>query len=482
MTDLSIKKTQELLREKKISVKELVLFYYDRIAKIDRKIGAYLALNQERALKKAKELDKQDLKSYNPLAGIPFCVKDNLVTEGLETTAGSKTLKGYFPTYTATSIQKLQNEDAIILGKGNCDAFAFGASGENSGFFPTKNPWDLSRVPGGSSSGPTAAVAANLCVFAIGTDTGGSVRQPASLCGIVGLKPTYGLVSRWGLIAMASSFDCPGPITKTVEDAAIILNEIAGQDPQDATTSSAPTDNYSKTIDSGIRGLKIGLPKEYFVKGIQKEVKEAVFEAARVLEKQKANIVNISLPNTEYALAVYYILVPSEISANMSRYDGVRFGYRSNHGITAQEQTAFSRQESLEDELKRRIIIGTFSLSSGYYDAYYLKASKVRRLILNDFETAFKKVDAIICPTSPTTAFKLGEKIEDPLQMYLSDIFTVSANLAGIPGISVPCGFDHQGLPIGLQILGKHFDEKTILRIARAYEQSTNWSKIRPKL
>jgi len=481
LNKLTIKQALEGLRNKKFSSLELIKDCFQRIEEQDKKLGAFLALNLKEALKKAETLDKegQYLKS---LSGIPVCIKDVLVTKGIETTAGSKMLKGFIPPYQATAVKRLTDEESVIIGKGNCDGFAFGASGENSGFFPTHNPWNLDRVPGGSSSGPAAAVAADEVIYALGTDTGGSVRQPASFCGIVGLKITYGRSSRYGLIAMASSFDTPGPLTKTVEDAALVLKIIAGQDPLDATSSPKPVDDYLVNLKKGVKGLKIGMPSQYFVEGSQLEVNQAVKKAALLLESLGAELIEISLPHTEFGLAVYYILVPSEISANMARYDGIRFGHHSSKGNDALEVTAFSRDETLEDELKRRIMIGTYSLSSGYYEAYYKKASQVRSLIIKDFQKAYEKVDAILSPTSPTTAFKLGEKSQDPLEMYLSDIFTVSANVAGIPSISLPCGFDQEGLPIGLQIMGNYFEESKILQIAYTYEQATDWLSKKPKL
>jgi len=481
LNKLTIKSALKGLKQKSFSSYELVNDCLKRIEKIDKQLGAFLALNKNQALTKAAEIDNNGDFS-KPLAGIPVCIKDVLVTKNLTTTAGSKMLENYLPPYSATVVNRLEKNGAIIIGKGNCDCFAFGASGENSGYYPTKNPWDTNRVPGGSSSGPAAAVAANQTIFSIGTDTGGSIRQPSSFCAVVGLKTTYGRSSRYGLIAMGSSFDTPGPLTKTVEDAATALQAITGNDPLDASSSSKPTNNYLVNLKKGVKGLNLGLPKEYFTKGTDKDVNDAVKKAASHLESLGANLIEISLPHTKYALSVYYILVPSEISANMARYDGIRFGHRSKKGQDALDNIAHSRDETLEDELKRRIMIGAHTLSSGYYDQYYNKASKVRTLIIKDLKKAFTKVDAILSPTSPTTAFKLGEKNNDPLQMYLSDIFTVSANVAGIPGISVPAGFDNNGLPIGLQIMGNHFDEATILQIAHAYESSTNWQNIKPNI
>lgn len=470
---LSAVSALKALKDGVVSAEELVKSCFEEIEKKDKNLGCFLTLNKEEAIKKAKEIDKK--RDYSKrLSGIPFAVKDVLSTRNLRTTAGSRMLEDYLPPFTATVVEKLEKEGAIIIGKTNCDAFAFGASGENSGFFPTRNPHDLTRVPGGSSSGSAAAVAADECLFALGTDTGGSIRQPSSFCGVVGIKPTYGRCSRYGLIAMASSFDCPGPIGKTVEDVALVLEIMAGHDPHDATSAKRAVPPFWKLTKQAnrlfVKSLKIGLPRQYLSARIQKEVKKAVEKAAEKLEELGAKIDWIDLPHTEYAIAVYYILVPSEISANMARYDGIRFGHQSPKGKTAADLIINSRSEALEEEVKRRIIIGTHTLSVGYFDEYYLKAAKVRTLIIQDFRNAFDKVDLLLSPVSPTTAFKLGERTDDPLKMYLSDIFTVSANVAGIPAISIPFGKDKDGLPIGIQIMGKWFDEETILKVGKILE------------
>jgi aspartyl-tRNA(Asn)/glutamyl-tRNA(Gln) amidotransferase subunit A len=471
---LNITTANRALRQKVISAQELVESCFKEIEKKDKELGCFLTLNKKAAIKKARQIDR-DKKYPGKLSGIPLAVKDVLSTKGLRTTAGSRMLEDYYPPFTATVVKRLEEEGAIIIGKTNCDVFAFGASGENSGFFPTKNPHDLTRVPGGSSSGSAAAVAADECLFALGTDTGGSIRQPASFCGDVGIKPTYGRCSRYGLIAMASSFDCPGPITKTVEDAALVLEIMAGHDSHDATSAKEKVPPFQKLIEktdeSFAHSLKVGLPKQYFSDKTQEEIKEAVKKAAKELERLGAEVEWVNLPHTEYAIAVYYILVPSEISANMARYDGIRFGYQSKKGKRAADIIVNSRSEAFEEEVKRRIMIGTHTLSVGYFDDYYLKAAKVRTLVIRDFKTVFEKVDVLLSPISPTTAFKLGEKVDDPLKMYLSDIFTVSANVAGIPALSLPYGKDSQNLPIGIQIMGKWFDEETILKVGKILEK-----------
>ena len=404
--------------------------------------------------------------------GIPIAVKDIFCTKGIKTTAGSKVLEDYIPVYDSTVVKRLKDVGAIILGKTNMDAWAHGSSGENSDFGATRNPWDFEYVPGGSSSGSAAALAADMALLATGTDTGGSIRLPASFCSLVGLKPTYGRVSRYGIIAMASSLDSIGHFTKNIIDSAIILNITAGQDSYDATTPRTPVPDYTKNLKKGIKGLKIGIPKEYFIKGLNKEMEKKVKETIKKLEKLGARLVNISLPHTEYALAVYYIIQPSEVSSNLARYDGIRFG--------------FSR-DRFADEARRRIMLGTYALSAGYYEAYYLKAMQVRSLIKKDFDEAFQKVDVLMAPVSPTLPFKLGEKVNDPLQMYLSDIFTVTANLAGIPGLSIPIGFipsasSGQALPVGIQILGPQFSEELLFQVGYAYEEKTQWYKRKPEL
>lgn len=444
ITSLTLVKTIKALEEKEFSSEELNKAYLERIKKYNPQLNAYLEI----------------VKNIN---GIPAAIKDVISTKGIKTTASSEILEEYIPSYNATVIDKLLIQGVSIIGKTNHDEFAMGGSGENSAFGVTKNPWDLTKVPGGSSSGSAVAVSADLCVFALGSDTGGSIRQPASLTGIVGLKPSYGRVSRYGLIAMASSLDQIGPMTKSVEDAALVLEWISGSDSLD---SNCKDEKWKIGKMGEIRGIRVGVPKEYFGEGLDSKVKTVVQAAIKKLEDLGAEIVEISLPNSQYALAAYYIIVPSEVSSNMARYDGIRFG---------------KIREKIGPEVKRRIMLGTFALSSGYYDDYFAKAAKVRTLIRQDFEKAFTSVDVIVGPVSPTTAWNLGEKIDDPLKMYLSDIYTIAANLAGIPGLSVPCGFV-DGLPVGLQILGKHWDEETILKVGYAYEQATGWGKEKPKI
>ncbi|MBZ5719681.1 MAG: Asp-tRNA(Asn)/Glu-tRNA(Gln) amidotransferase subunit GatA [Acidobacteriia bacterium] len=447
---------------------------YAKIATDDPQIGAYLTLSKERALAKAAEMDALAAKGEKlpPLGGVPVGVKDVMATRGVRTTAGSKILGNYIPPYDCTAVARLEAAGAVVLGKLNCDEFAMGSSNENSAWHPVHNPRDLSRVPGGSSGGSAAAVAADMAVAALGSDTGGSIRQPASFCGVVGLMPTYGRVSRYGLIAFASSLDHIGPLTKTVKDAAIVLQVIAGRDPMDSTSAAVAVPDYRGELEKPVRGLKIGMAKEYFGEGLDREVRAAIEAAIEKLAKLGCEVVPVSLPHTQYAVPAYYIVATAEASSNLARFDGVRYGYRADGVRTLSEMYRRSRDQGFGTEVKRRIMLGTYALSAGYYDAYYLKAQRVRTLLTRDFEEAFQKVDAIVTPTSPTAAFKLGEKVDDPLAMYLADIYTVTADLAGIPGISVPCGETREKLPIGLQILGRHFDEATILRIAHAYEQA----------
>jgi len=459
LCELTLVEAKNKLENKEISSFELVESFFKQIKKVDTKIKSYLTLD-ESALEKAKECDQRRKRGEEKkLLGIPYAVKDVLSTKNLRTTASDKILENHHPLYDATVVDRINKEGAIVLGKTNCDPFAFGCSTENSAFGPTRNPWDLKRVPGGSSGGSAAAVAADECVFALGTDTGGSIRQPAAFCNIVGLKPTYGVFSRYGLLAMASSFDCPGPMTKTVEDAKLIFNVIQGKDSLDATSSEETLTRKTK--------LRIGLPKEYYSFGIDLEIKKSVIQAAKTLEKNGFSLEEVSLPYTKYGIAVYYILVPSEISSNMARYDGIRYG---------QERKSFS------DEVKRRIMLGTYALSAGYYDAFYLKASKVRAIISQDFKNAFKKVDLLLSPVSPTPPFEIGEKFSDPLQMYLEDILTVNMNLAGIPSLAIPCGFTKAGLPIGMQIAGPRFAEESIFLVGKTYQELTSWHKEKPKL
>lgn len=465
LNHLTIKQAQEGLRLKRFSSVEITKACLEQIKKLNPKINAFITVCEKEALESAKKAD--DLASQGetleamPLLGIPIALKDLFSTKGIRTTAASKVLNDYIPPFDATVVAKLKNAGAIIIGKTNLDAWAHGSSGENSDFGPTKNPWNTEFVPGGSSSGSAAALASDMCIASTGTDTGGSIRLPASFCNLVGLKPTYGRVGRYGIIAMASSLDSIGHFTKTVEDSAILLNVTAGKDEFDATTPRIEIQNFSKNLNKGIKGVKIGVPKEYISKGVDKNVRDKFEQTLKEFERLGAFIKEISLPHTEYGIAAYYIIQPSEVSSNLARYDGIRYGNdRSYFG----------------DEAKRRIMLGTFTLSSGYYDAYYKKAMSVRTLIISDFESAFKKVDAIIAPVSPTLPWKLGEKLSDPLKMYLSDIFTVTANLAGIPGLSVPIGFEN-GLPVGMQILGPQFSESLLFQIGNPYEQATECCK-----
>ena len=478
---LTLHDAGEKLRKREISSEELTLAAFQRIAETDDKIHAYITLCRDAALEQGKQADERLKRdgSTLPLLGIPIAVKDNFLTRGLRTTCASKILGDFIPPYDATVIKRIRAAGAVIAGKTNLDEFAMGSSAENSAFFPTRNPWDGERVPGGSSGGSAAAVAADQCIVALGTDTGGSIRQPAAFCGVVGLKPTYGRVSRYGIIAFASSMDQVGPITKDVRDCALMLEAIAGHDPADSTSTDRSVPRYSEALTGDVKGLRLGVPKEYFITGIAPEVEQAVRDAIRLLEKNGAVVEEISLPHTEYAVAVYYIVATAEASSNLARYDGMRFGHRAG-GKDLLETYMLSREEGFGPEVKRRIMLGTYALSAGYYDAYYLKAQRVRALIKQDFDAAFQRCDAILTPTAPTTAFKIGEKTQDPLQMYLSDIYTISVNLAGLPALSLPCGFDGDGMPIGLQIIGKQFDEATILRLAYAYEQATEWHRRKP--
>jgi aspartyl-tRNA(Asn)/glutamyl-tRNA(Gln) amidotransferase subunit A len=471
---LTIGATRTAIQERKISAFAVAEACYARIQKDDDQIGAFLTLSKDRALEQADRIDRwaADGKPLPRLAGVPVAIKDVMVTRGVRTTAASKILSNFIPPYDCTAVARLESAGAMVLGKTNCDEFAMGSSNENSGFHPVRNPRDLSRVPGGSSGGSAAAVAADMAVAALGSDTGGSIRQPASFCGVVGLMPTYGRVSRYGLIAFASSLDHIGPLTKTVSDAALVLRTIAGRDPMDSTSADVLVPDYVAELEKPLRGLKIGVAKEYFGEGLDDEVRQAVESAIEKLKSLGCEIVPVSLPHTRYAIPTYYLIATAEASANLARYDGVRYGHRANGVKTLPEMYRRSRDEGFGAEVKRRIMLGTYALSAGYYDAYYLKAQKVRTLLAQDFKEAFRTVDAIVTPTAPTAAFRLGEKSNDPLAMYLADIYTVTADLVGIPGISVPCGETKEKLPIGLQILGKHFDEVTILRVAHAYEQA----------
>jgi len=480
--DLTLSKAQLSITKGEISPVELTDAIFKRIEAVEEKIKAYVTLTKDSATTQA-HLTEVNIKKgiKGRLQGIPIAIKDNICTEGIRTTCSSKILENFIPPYESTATKRLKTEGYILIGKTNMDEFAMGSSTENSAFFPTKNPWNLERIPGGSSGGSAAAVAAGECIAALGSDTGGSIRQPAALCGVVGLKPTYGRISRYGLVAFASSLDQIGPITKDVRDSAILLNIICGYDPYDSTSVQIPVPDFTSVLGQDIKGIRLGVPKEYFIEGMDKEVEQAIRNAIKGLESLGAIPIEVSLPHTGFAVATYYILATSEASSNLARYDGVKYGFRID-GKDLMDMYMKTRAGGFGAEVKRRIILGTYALSSGYYEAYYRKAQQVRTLIKQDFEKAFKTVDVIVTPTSPTAAFKLGEKTEDPLQMYLSDIFTISVNLAGVPGISIPCGFTSKNLPIGLQIIGKRFDEETILKVAYAYEQSTKWHKRRPSL
>ncbi len=474
LRSLTIDAARKAVQERRTTALALAEAHYARIQKEDGQIGAFLTLSKERALEQADRIDRMaaEGKTLPPLGGVPVGIKDVMSTRGLRTTAGSKILENYIPPYDCTAVSRMEVAGAVVLGKMNCDEFAMGSSNENSGYHPVRNPRDLNRVPGGSSGGSAASVAADMAVVALGSDTGGSIRQPASFCGVVGMVPTYGRVSRYGLIAFASSLDHIGPLAKTVKDAAIVLRTIAGRDPMDSTSAEVPVPDYVAELDKPVRGMKLGIAKEYFGEGLVDEVRHAVEAAIDKLKGLGCEIVPVSLPHTPYAIPTYYLIATAEASANLARFDGVRYGHRARGVKTLTEMYRRSRDEGFGAEVKRRIMLGTYALSAGYYDAYYLKAQKVRTLLTRDFDEAFRKVDAIVTPTSPTAAFRLGEKSNDPLAMYLADIYTVTADLAGIPGISVPCGETKEKLPIGLQILGKHFDEATILRVAHAYERA----------
>ena len=478
--DLRLSEVHDRLHHKEISVADLVEESLARIGETDGNIQAFLTVDEEGARKQAAELDSSD-GERGLLFGLPAGIKDNIVTEGLRTTCASRFLANYVPIYDATVVDKLRRAQSVTIGKLNMDEFAMGGSNENSAFHPTRNPWDPERVPGGSSGGSAAAVAAGQVYFALGSDTGGSIRQPAAYCGVVGLKPTYGLVSRFGLVAFASSLDQIGPLTKNVEDAAYVLQAIAGHDPRDSTSASVDIPDYLSALTGDVKGLRIGVPKEYMGEGIDPQVKERVLEALRTFEAMGAVWEEISLPHSEYAVATYYLLASSEASSNLARFDGVRYGVRAENPANLLELYRRSRSEGFGPEVKRRIMLGTYALSSGYYDAYYKKAQQVRTLIKRDFDQAFGKYDLIVSPTAPTTAFKIGEQVDDPLTMYLNDICTIPINLAGVPAISIPCGLAG-GLPVGLQLVGKPFDERTVLRAAHAYEAQTEHHKLRPTL
>lgn len=461
-----------MMEKGSIQFSKILTDVFARIDAVESKVRAFALINK--SARPAKDTGR--------LSGIPVLIKDNICVKDEPTTCSSKILNNFKPPYDATVIRKLKDSGAVLLGKANMDEFAFGSSCETSCYGPTKNPWDLARIPGGSSGGSAAAVASDETIMAIGSDTGGSIRQPASLCGVVGMKPTYGRVSRYGLIAFASSLDQIGPLTKDVEDSALLLGVIAGYDEMDSTSVDIPVPDYKKSLVKDVKNLRIGVPKEYFIKGLEKEVEESVRKAIDVFKNLGAKVVDISLPHTEYAVSTYYIVAPAEASSNLARFDGVQYGFRDQGAKDMIDMYIQTRSKGFGDEAKRRILLGTYCLSSGYYDAYYLKAQKVRTKIKEDFDNAFKNCDVIVTPTSPTTAFKIGERSDDPIAMYLSDVYTIPANLAGLPAISIPCGFSTEGLPIGLQILAKPFDEETIFRAAYSFEQSTDWHSKKPML
>ena len=485
---LTIEEAHTSLSQGECTAVELTQAVLDRILALDNDIQAYLTLAPELALEQAAEADRRRAAGEDhPLLGVPLAIKDIICIEGLPTTCGSRILENYVPPFSATAIEKLCSAGAVILGKTNLDEFAMGSSTENSAYFPTRNPWDLDRVPGGSSGGSAAAVAAGMALGALGSDTGGSVRQPAALCGIVGIKPTYGRVSRWGLVAFASSLDQIGAFARNTTDLALLLEAMAGYDPRDSTSVDIPVPNYAASLGGDLSGLRIGVPREYFVGGMHPDVEEAVRSALTTLANLGADVVDVSLPHTDYALPVYYLVAPAEASANLARYDGLKYGLSLKVQDPSDASKAslwdsyrLTRGQGFGPEVKRRIMLGTYALSAGYYDAYYLKAGKVRTLIRRDFDQALAQCDVLVGPTTPSTAFKIGEKVDDPLQMYLADVFTLALSLAGLPGLSLPCGFDAQGLPIGLQIMGGPFDEATVLRVAHAYEQATEWHTHRP--
>lgn len=481
--DHKMKDLHELLQKKEVSVSDLVDESFKRISEVEGKVQAFLTLDEENARNKAKQLDEKLAggDSTGILFGMPIGIKDNIVTKGVRTTCASKILENFDPIYDATVMQKLHNAETVMIGKLNMDEFAMGGSTETSHYQRTYNPWNLDYVPGGSSGGSAAAVAAGEVPFTLGSDTGGSIRQPAAYCGVVGLKPTYGRVSRFGLVAFASSLDQIGPITRNVEDNAYLLQAISGVDPYDSTSANLPVPNYVEQLTGDVKGLRIAVPKEYLGEGVQESVRNAILEALKVLEKLGATWEEVSLPHSKYGVATYYLLASSEASSNLARFDGIRYGYRAQGAENLIDLYKKTRSEGFGDEVKRRIMLGTFALSSGYYDAYYKKAQQVRTLIKQDFDKVFEKYDVIVGPTAPTPAFKIGAQIDDPLTMYANDLLTIPVNLAGVPGISVPCGFDN-GLPIGLQIIGKHFDEATVYRVAHAFEQATDYHKQKPQL
>jgi aspartyl-tRNA(Asn)/glutamyl-tRNA(Gln) amidotransferase subunit A len=478
LTDLTLHAMQQRLRNKEVTSVELTRAFLERIGSVDQRINAYLTVTADQALEAAARADRRLAEGQGAeLTGIPLALKDIFITEGVRTTCASRILENFVPPYDGTAVAKLKEQDAVLLGKLNMDEFAMGSSNENSAFGAVKNPWNLDYVPGGSSGGSAACIAARLAAATLGTDTGGSIRQPAANCGVVGLKPTYGRVSRYGVIAFASSLDQVGPIARDVEDCAILLQAVAGYDAADSTSVDLPVPDYRATLRDGVKGLKIGLPREYFIEGLDPDVQQATDDAIATLRELGAEMVEIALPHTEYAVACYYLIATAEASSNLARYDGVRYGRRVDRGQGLIDMFMQSRAAGFGPEVKRRIMLGTYALSSGYYDAYYLKAQKVRTLIRQDFLDAFTKVDVMLTPVAPTPAFRLGEKVADPLQMYLSDIFTIPVNLAGTCGMSLPCGLSRDGLPIGLQLIGQPFGEAALLKAAYAYEQATTWHR-----
>jgi len=480
---LTIHELHKKLKDKEVTAQEATETLLKRIKEVDPKIKAYLTVTEQEAIAGAQEADRRIAAGKaSPLTGVPLAIKDNMCTQGIKTTCASKILEDFIPPYDATIVKHIKEQGGFFLGKTNMDEFAMGSSTENSRFTVTRNPWNLETIPGGSSGGSAAAVAADACIAALGSDTGGSIRQPAACCGVVGMKPTYGRISRYGLVAFGSSLDQIGPLTKDVEDCAILLNTIAGHDPLDSTSIDLPIPDYRKALVKDVKGWILGVPKEFFVEGMDPQVEEQVGQAIRVLEGLGATVKEIALPHTGYAVATYYIICTAEASSNLARYDGVKYGFRAPGSKELMEMYQETRSEGFGPEVKRRIMLGTYVLSSGYYDAYYRKASQVRTLIKEDFEKAFGECDVIVTPTAPTPAFRLGEKVQDPLQMYLSDIFTISVNLAGVPALSIPCGFSEKGLPIGLQIIGRHCEEERIIQAAYAFEQNTDHHTKRPKL
>ena len=484
LCELTAHELHEKLKQGEITSVELTKSVFDRIRASEDDIKAYITLTEELAMKQAAEADELFKKGDDlpPLTGIPVAIKDLICTKGVLTTCASQILGNFVSPYDATVMQKLHSQHTVMVGKTNMDEFAMGSSTENSSYFNTKNPWNLETIPGGSSGGSAAATAADEAICALGSDTGGSIRQPAALCGVVGMKPTYGRVSRYGLVAFASSLDQIGPITKDVTDCALMMNAICGHDLMDSTSVDIPVPDFTRSLINDVTGLKLGIPKEYFIEGMDKEVEQSIRDAISLLENLGAEIIEISLPHTEYAVATYYIIAPAEASANLARYDGVRYGFRGESASDLFDMYKKSRSQGFGSEVKRRIMLGTYALSSGYYDAYYLKAQKVRTLIKQDFDKVFESVDIVVTPTSPTPAFKMGEKVDDPLQMYLSDIFTISCNLSGLPGVSIPCGFSSDGLPIGLQIIGPPFAEEKLLQVAYTFEQNTDYHLKKPNL